>query len=162
MPEILFAWQQELMERLTASVPDPISCWYVAPKSGLGKTWMTHHLGDAHGALNTYPLDAWPLAKTVQAVRHYVEDGCSCGCAGYHRFALPGDVKPAGDARKTVVFDMHAGRMLALRLQRVVPFLAGCHVVVLADRPPDKATLALREWEIVPVEGLLSNGPIYQ
>jgi hypothetical protein len=152
MPEMLFAWQQELMERLGG--PDPISCWYVAPKSGLGKTWMAHHLGDAHGALNTYPLDAWPLVKIVQAVKHYVEDGCSCGCAGYHRFMLAGDVRPGGDARKIVVFDMDAGCRLAHRLKRVVPYLAGCHVVVLTDRPPDRATLALREWEIVPVEGL--------
>jgi hypothetical protein len=152
MSVMLFGWQEELMERLVGACP--ISCWYVAPKSGLGKTWMAHHLSDAHGALNTYPLDAWPLAKTVQAVRHYVDDSCGCGCAGYHRFMLAGDMKPAGDSRKIVVFDTPAGCRLAHRLKRVMTYLAGCHVVVLTDRRPDKATLALREWEIVGVEGL--------
>jgi hypothetical protein len=131
-----------------------VSCWYVGPKSGLGKTWMAHHLSDACGALNTYSFaDTMTLTNTVQAVKHYVEDNCNCGCAGYHRFEsrLAGEPITQAPTQKIVVFDMHTGCKLTHRLKRVVPYLACCHVVVLTDKPPDKDTLALREWEIVSI-----------
>jgi hypothetical protein len=146
---MLLEWQQKLVERLEER--SCVSCWYVVPQTGLGKTWMAHHLSDARGALNTYPLHSWPLLHTVKAVRHYIDDNCSCGDPGYHRFENrpPGEPTQPAPAHKIVVFDMHAGCMLKHRLFRVSPYLASSHVVVLTNRPPDKATRALRQWEII-------------
>jgi hypothetical protein len=151
MSVMLFSWQQQLMTRLSA--PDlSVSCWYVAPQTGLGKTWMAHHLSDVCGALNTYPFaDTMPLTHTIQAVKHYINDNCSCGNSGFHRFEnrLPGEPIQQASPQKIVVFDMHTGCKLRHRLKRLCPCLASSHVIVFTDYPPDKETRTLRAWEIV-------------
>ena len=129
-----------------------VSCWYVAPQTALGKTWMAHYLSDACGALNTYPFaDSLPLTHTIQAVKHYLHDNCSCGNSGNHQFEnrLPGEPITQAPTQKIVVFDTHTGCKLRHRLKRLCPWLTFSHVIVFTDKSPDKETLALRDWEIV-------------
>lgn len=149
---LLFEWQQTLVERLGRA--PCVSCWFVAPETGVGKTWMAHHLAETRSALNTYALDSWPLTHTVQAVRHYITDDCNCGHAGYHRFEEHAPAPTQQAAQPIVLFDMPTGCRLSHRLRRVSPLLTSSHVVVFTDRPPDRATLALREWEVVHLWGM--------
>jgi hypothetical protein len=147
---LLFEWQQTLLERLGRA--PCVSCWYVVPETGVGKTWMSHHLTETCGALNTYPLDSCPLTHTVQTVQHYIADDCNCDHAIYHRLEdhPPAPTQHPASAQHIVVFDMCTGcSRIKHRLLRVSPLLTSSHVVVFTDRPPDHATLALCEWEIV-------------
>ena len=151
MKAMLLSWQQQLMNRLIEA-DSCVSCWYVAPQTGIGKTWMTHYLGDTRGSLNTYPLNLIPITHTIKAVKHYVQDNCNCGNSDNHRFENRRASEPitqTPNTQKIVVFDIHTGCRLKNTMKRMCPCLTSSHVIVFTDNPPDKDTLTLRDWEIV-------------